>query len=173
METTSPLVFVTVGTDHHPFDRLIGWVDGWLADGERSRRIQCVIQCGTSHPPSTADWTQYLSYDALQSLVGRATVVVCHGGPATIMECRRRGLVPFVVPRKRELGEHVDDHQGMFTRRLAEQGEVRLISDRDDLWELLDKAVSDPTSFRTAVGTIRVEETVERFSRLMDSLVAT
>ena len=26
----APLVFVTVGTDHHPFDRLIHWMDRWL-----------------------------------------------------------------------------------------------------------------------------------------------
>ena len=26
-----PLLLVTVGTDHHPFDRLIRWADAWLA----------------------------------------------------------------------------------------------------------------------------------------------
>ena len=24
-------VFVAVGTDHHPFDRLCGWSDAWVA----------------------------------------------------------------------------------------------------------------------------------------------
>ena len=28
---TQPLVFVTVGTDHHPFDRLMDWIDRWGA----------------------------------------------------------------------------------------------------------------------------------------------
>ena len=27
--TPMPLVLVTVGTDHHPFERLIGWIDRW------------------------------------------------------------------------------------------------------------------------------------------------
>ena len=25
------LVFVTVGTDYHPFDRLVDWIDRWVA----------------------------------------------------------------------------------------------------------------------------------------------
>ena len=29
-----PFTFVTVGTDHHPFDRLVNWVDSWTTDGE-------------------------------------------------------------------------------------------------------------------------------------------
>ena len=27
------MIFVTVGTDHHPFDRLIEWTDAWAAEG--------------------------------------------------------------------------------------------------------------------------------------------
>ena len=36
---TRPLVFVTVGTDHHPFNRLVQWVDalGRLAPRRRGR----------------------------------------------------------------------------------------------------------------------------------------
>jgi UDP-N-acetylglucosamine transferase subunit ALG13 len=167
---SEPLVLVTVGTDHHPFDRLIGWVDGWLSERGRER-VRCLVQCGTSRPPSIAEWTEYLGYDDLQRKVREAAAVVCHGGPATIMESRRHGLIPIVVPRKRELGEHVDDHQGMFTARLSEQGEIHLVSDRGTLWRLLDAAVSDPMSFQSPPGTIRVEETVKRFSSVVDALV--
>ena len=39
-----PLVFVTVGSDHHRFDRLVSWVDAWAA----GRDVDCVIQYGTS-----------------------------------------------------------------------------------------------------------------------------
>ena len=165
-----PFVLVTVGTDHHPFDRLIGWVDAWLSERGRER-ARCFVQCGTSRPPSNAPWTEFLSYDELQMKVSDAASVVCHGGPATIMECRRHGLIPIVVPRKRELGEHVDDHQGLFTARLSEQGEISLVSDRDGLWRLLDSVVADPAAFRGPPVALRVEDTVKRFSSLVDGLV--
>jgi UDP-N-acetylglucosamine transferase subunit ALG13 len=164
-----PFIFVTVGTDHHRFDRLVGWVDGWLR--ERPGRVRCFIQCGTSAPPSMAEWSAYLSYDELQSSIRRSSAVVCHGGPATIMECRRHGLIPIVVPRRRDLGEHVDDHQGLFTRRLAAQQEIRLVAVREDLWGLLDAVVGEPGEFRNPPDVTRTEETVERFARLVGTLL--
>ena len=54
-----PLVFVSVGTDFHPFDRLCRWVDAWLADGGE-RVARCFVQTGTSTPPVHADHGQYL-----------------------------------------------------------------------------------------------------------------
>src|SRR6185312_1027562 len=47
---TRPFVFATVGTDHHPFHRLVRWLDDWYAlDG--ASRTRCLIQTGTSEPP--------------------------------------------------------------------------------------------------------------------------
>jgi UDP-N-acetylglucosamine transferase subunit ALG13 len=165
-----PFIFVTVGTDHHRFDRLVRWVDDWLL--EHRERARCFIQYGTSVPPSVADSSPYVGYEDLQSSMRQAVAVVCHGGPATIMECRRHGLIPIVVPRRRDLGEHVDDHQGLFTRRLAAQRQIRLVSAREELWRLLDTAVAEPETFRSPAEATRVNETVERFARLVDSLVA-
>ena len=54
--------------------------------------------------------------------MGSAAAVVCHGGPGTILGARHRGAVPIVVPRQHRLGEHVDDHQVAFSRRLAADG---------------------------------------------------
>ncbi len=85
-----PLVFVTVGTDHHPFDRLIQWVDTWLeqrGDGE----VDCVIQSGTSARPTRTESTDYLDAEAMAGLMDKANVVVCHGGPGTIMLASSRG----------------------------------------------------------------------------------
>ena len=45
-----PAVFVTVGTDDHPFNRLIRWIDRWLEAGGRER-ASCFIQFGTSEAP--------------------------------------------------------------------------------------------------------------------------
>ncbi len=44
MSGTEPRVLVTVGTDHHRFDRLIGWVDRWAAAHPEARVL---VQHGT------------------------------------------------------------------------------------------------------------------------------
>ena len=79
-----PLVFVTVGTDHHPFDRLVGWIDDWLASGAKER-VRCLIQTGTSKPPVQTEFDQYFGYQQMETFLAEASVVVCHGGPGTVM----------------------------------------------------------------------------------------
>ena len=110
---SKPLVVALVGTDHHPFDRLVGWVDAWAA-GARDARV--VVQHGSARPPAHAEGVRVLPPDELSDLLGRATAVVCHGGPGTIAAVRAAGLLPIVVAREPSRREHVDDHQARFVR---------------------------------------------------------
>jgi len=169
-----PLLLVTVGTDHHPFDRLVRWVDGWLgAAGGRGAELRCLVQTGTSSPPAgAADWRPYLEFEALQAAMREAVAVVCHGGPGTILGARHMGAVPIVVPRRHRLGEHVDDHQVAFSRRLAAEGGVFLAETEADLHGLLDRVAAEPTAFRAPFEQRRTAAAVHAFERLADDLVA-
>lgn len=143
-DPTRPSVFVVVGTDHHPFDRLVHWVDDWLAVRPQ---VDGLVQSGTSAPPVRAHGAAYLRYGEVQRRMRAATVVVCHGGPGTIMDCRAAGKVPVVVPRRSSLGEHVDDHQVVFCDKVAAQGVIRLAQTAAQLHGLLDSALADPAAF--------------------------
>lgn len=161
------LVLVTVGTDHHPFDRLVEWVDGWLAD--TTRTIRCVVQYGTSRAPRHADGQPKFPHSELQHLVSEAHLAVCHGGPGTIMDCRQVGLTPIVVPRRHDLGEHVDDHQVKFTRRIASSGVIHLAETEGELRELLDNRLAEPRPPLTS-GRAANPETVARFAERVAAL---
>ena len=145
-----PLVLVSVGTDHHPFDRLIDWVDSWLESGAADR-VDCVVQHGSSRPPRLARGGALIPHEELQQLMRDADVVVSHGGPTTIMEARRRGLVPVVVPRSGKAGEHVDDHQQLFAARMASGGLAVVADTEQQLVKLLEAALVDPSTL--AVGS--------------------
>jgi len=140
----TPFVLVSVGTDHHPFDRLIRWVDGWLAS-RAAGTVRCFVQSGTSHPPHHAEWAKLVSHERMADLMRSADVVISHGGPGTIMGARRCGKTPIVVPRRATLGEHVDDHQVRFAKRLAASGQVRLVEDEAGFREAVDSALAYPT----------------------------
>jgi UDP-N-acetylglucosamine transferase subunit ALG13 len=100
------LVAVLVGTDHHPFDRLLGWVSD-IADRGPARWF---VQHGSTSLPTGLPGAPMLAPAALHDLLVRADAVVCHGGPGLIMEARALGHRPVVVARDPGLGEHVDDH---------------------------------------------------------------
>lgn len=146
-----PLIVVTVGTDVHPFDRLVQWVDRWVAEHPEPRP-RVVVQHGRSAPPSTAEGHDLVGHDDLQRLLAGAIAVVTHGGPATITEARRHGRVPVVVPREHAHGEHVDDHQVRFATRLGQVGLVRLCRTEDGLRSVLDSVVDDPELLRVPTG---------------------
>jgi UDP-N-acetylglucosamine transferase subunit ALG13 len=167
----SPLVVVTVGTDHHRFDRLLRWTEHWFA--ERAGDVRVVAQTGTASPSDDFPCRPYLSPAELDEAVSLATAVVSHGGPATIMGIRSHGLLPIVVPRDPALDEHVDDHQQRFGRWLSARGEVALATTEPELHGRLDAALADPAAFRLPEGPVDPRaDAVARFGVLVDQLLA-
>ena len=137
---SKPLLLAVVGTDHHPFGRLVAWVDAWA---RRHPEVDVLVQRGTSPSPAVARSVQYLDHAELQSAMEAATVVVSHGGPSTIVEARRLGKLPVVVPRDPVHGEHVDAHQVRFVERLVERHLVLRAADEAALARLLDEGLAD------------------------------
>ncbi len=167
---TSPLVLVMVGTDHHPFDRLVDWMDEW-ARNQTDGYVRVVVQHGRTHAPRTAEGRDFIPRRELDELIAEAAVVVCHGGPSTIVETRRRGLSPIVLARSAQLGEHVDDHQQRFVRLMSDRGMIRLISDRGELFHALNEAVVTPLAVDTSVADDPSQSAL-RLGQLVAELVA-
>ncbi|MEX2275782.1 MAG: glycosyltransferase [Actinomycetota bacterium] len=163
-------VFATVGTETYPFDRLVGWVDDWA--GSSPRGVRCVVQYGTSQAPEHAEGSDYLAFERVRALLDEADVVVCHGGTGSVMLARAAGRTPIVVPRVQARGEHVDDHQVEFARRLAGLGEIALAEGRERLHELLDAAASGERSFAGDASDGHVGRAVDRFAGLVDGLLS-
>jgi UDP-N-acetylglucosamine transferase subunit ALG13 len=165
-----PLVFVTVGSDHHPFDRLVSWVDDWSGQHD----VDCVIQYGTARPPTSALGTAYLDKPLLEDLLDSADIAVAQGGPMSIIEARRHGRLPIVVPREPQLGEVVDGHQVVFCRKLEQQGLIHDAEDEQTLRRCLDDALRDPVALRVEEdheADERAAAAVHRIGRTADDLV--
>jgi len=127
------VIFVTVGTNEAPFDRLVSGVSG-LAERE-----EVVVQHGASDVrPEGVTCIGFLPFDELVELVRRARVVVTHAGVGSIMVALSQGKRPIVVPRLSRFGEAVDDHQVPFARRLAERGLVVVVEDPSLLPSTID-----------------------------------
>jgi UDP-N-acetylglucosamine transferase subunit ALG13 len=161
-----PLVLVTVGTDHHPFDRLIGWIDRWTPPAP----VRAVVQYGTAVPPHAAGGVAFLAPDEFAALLDAADAVVCSGGPGAIMETRAVGLRPIVVPRRASLGEHVDDHQRAFADFMAGRDLVTLADDEPGLRRALDAVARDRLTYRIDLAEHEAEG-IARIGSLIDELV--
>jgi UDP-N-acetylglucosamine transferase subunit ALG13 len=164
-----PVLLVTVGTDHHPFARLLDWVGRWSA-AHPSWQVE--VQHGASPAPGYGHAFAFCEHAELQRLLAAADVVVTHGGPATISQARAAGHAPVVVPRQPALGEHVDDHQVLFARRLAAAGVVHLAETEAALGPALDAARAGPGARRPAAGGLQVPPGVVQVGLVVEQLVA-
>jgi UDP-N-acetylglucosamine transferase subunit ALG13 len=162
---------VTVGTDHHQFDRLIGWVNGWLG-GHQVLAAEFFVQYGSAQVRPACDGSDFLDAAELDRLLGGADVIICHGGPGSIADAWERGRVPIVVPRLRRLGEVVDDHQVDFCRKLAGLSRIRLAEDETTFAGLIDEAAAAPDRFVAGGAGPDVDAAVTRFGELVDELVS-
>jgi exopolysaccharide biosynthesis glucuronosyltransferase PssE len=129
------MIFVTVGTNEAPFDRLLEMVDRARFEDE------VVVQNGSSTVrPKDARCIDFLSFQDLREHVNRARVVVSHAGVGSILLSLMNGKQPVVVPRLRRHGEHVDDHQLAFARRLQSKGLVSVVEQPDELRTAVEAA---------------------------------
>jgi UDP-N-acetylglucosamine transferase subunit ALG13 len=161
---------VTVGTDHHRFDRLMDWLERWNAANPGA--VRWIAQHGSSRPLSGADGFAMKPRAELLELLRAADVVVTQGGPGGIMDSRECGTVPIVVPRLARLNEVVDDHQVAFVQQLARSGRLVPAQSEAELHAALDRAVLDPATLSVGAGANDVSQTVARFAAAVGQLLA-
>lgn len=132
------MIFVTVGTHEQQFNRVIQAVDELKRCGVIEDEV--IIQSGYStYEVKECFEKKFLSYDEMNAYAERCTVMITHGGPASIFLAYEYGKIPIVVPRKPEFKEHVDNHQVLFARRLASEEKILLV---EDILELKEKISS-------------------------------
>lgn len=162
------LVLVTVGTDHHPFDRMVAWSERWAANHPD---VEVIVQHGASRRPTTLTGYERIPHQELTELMRRADVVVAHGGGGSITQCWETGKLPIVVARTRALGEHVDDHQVAFAERLAEMGNIHLARDFAGLHALLQRLLDTDPALRPTVDLALPNTTIQRIGGMIEDLV--
>jgi len=157
------MIFVTVGTTHFQFDRLIVGVASLETDEE------IVVQRGPSRASAgNARVVDFLSFGELADYIRRSRVVVSHAGVGSIMVALSEGRRPIVVPRLARFGEAVDDHQVQVAEMLAERDRVRLVMEPETLADAVTRGVdadsTAPLGFGPLVDVVAGE--VERAVRL-------
>lgn len=165
-----PTVIVSLGTDHHKFDRLVDWVDEWIE--QRESPVNCLVQHGSSKLPRLAKAVERLPRTDLLKLYAESTVVLVQGGPGSILDVREVGKIPIAVPRRPELIEVVDSHQIAFTRTMERQGDAFLADSFEVLVTSLESVILNPNSIVTLprvanpdLASQRLERAIQEFEQ--------
>ena len=127
------MIFVTVGTHEQPFDRLVKYMDELKADGSITEEI--VMQTGFStYEPKYCNWNKLYTYQDMVKNIAEARIVITHGGPSSFIMPLQIGKIPIVVPRQKQFGEHVNNHQVEFAKSVAKrQGNIIVVEKISEL----------------------------------------
>jgi UDP-N-acetylglucosamine transferase subunit ALG13 len=131
------MIFVTVGSERFPFDRLISAVDE-LAQRGVLQDVHCQIGAST-YRPKHCRWKPFLPFKEMLQYVQESELIIAHGGVGVTLLCLQMEKVPILVPRRKALGEHVDDHQLEFAAHIAQLGAAVVVQEVRELESALEE----------------------------------
>ena len=126
------MIFVTVGTQKFQFNRLIHSIDKNINIGKISDTVFAQIG-NSSYIPQNFSFQRFLSAEEYNEKMSQCDIVVSHSGVATIVKGIQLGKKVIVVPRLKEYGEHVDDHQRQIAEAFAKQNYIVQCLDVEEL----------------------------------------
>ena len=130
------MIFVTLGSQKFPFDRLLAELDRLIETGSITQPV--FAQTGYStYTPRHFAFEAFLDRDTFAAKLQEADTVITHAGTGAIIGAVKAGKKVIAVPRLSKYGEHVDDHQ---TQIIAQFNELNLIMGLDGV-EQLEAAV--------------------------------
>lgn len=112
------MIYITVGNHDQPFDRFLTVID----DLAQKLGLEAVMQKGVSkYVPKHCEASDYFPFSKSEEFFQTAQVVVGHAGIGTVISALKWKTPLIICPRRREYGEHLNDHQLEISRELSEK----------------------------------------------------
>lgn len=135
------MIFVSYGTQPHNFNRLSQIVND--IDDTYTLRVQLGESQNTIKRPRTIVEKYTESFD---ELVKSCDILITHGGVGSIMSGLKIGKKVIVVPRLKDYGEHIDNHQLEVTNKLASGGYIYKFEGDEDINQVIKTVLT--TNFK-------------------------
>jgi len=160
------MIFVTVGTEKFPLDRLLRALDEGIRRSEIGEEV--FAQTGHSrHVPKRFQYSTFLPFNEMITFIQKADIVVAHAGAGSTVLCLHLGKVPILFPRFARFGEHLDDHQVEFARQMEGQEKVLTAYDEE---ELIDK-IKHYKGLLCTLGGKKTHSTKGRLLRSVERII--
>ncbi|MBI5553661.1 MAG: glucuronosyltransferase [Candidatus Diapherotrites archaeon] len=149
-------IFVVCGTHSQGFGRLVRAAD-LIA---RKKKYRFFAQTGnTEYRPQFMAFSRFLEPDQMKEKMLAADLIVCHGGAGIIGPALQNRKKTIIVPRRRERGEHTDNHQVELAQAAFRQFHVPFLENENELEAKIEKELESeslPSAGASAItGLVR------------------
>ena len=124
------MVFVIIGTQKQPFDRLIKMLD----ESEELLNEEIIIQKGYTNIENK----RYITYDFLDEVkfeeyIKKADLIITHSGVGSIINSLKYDKKIIAIPRLSKYKEHMDDHQIEIANKFENLGYIATLKENESL----------------------------------------
>ena len=137
------MIFVSLGTQDKPFNRIIDYVISLKENLKELQSEKIIIQLGQtklikSENERIEKLENIIIYDMLKpekmkNIIKDSDIIITHAGVGTIMECLEMDKEIIVVPRKVENLEHVNNHQEEIAFEMEKKGFLTKVDTYEEL----------------------------------------
>ena len=126
------MIFVITGTHSQQFNRLLKEVDNLVEF--KAIKDKVIMQIGYSdYLPKNTEWFKFVDYKKMLNLIGKASLIITHGGIGSVMVSLKLNKKIIVVPRLKKFLEHTNDHQLEIVKELSRQGKIVAVYNINEL----------------------------------------
>jgi len=158
------MIFLTVGTQF-PFDRLVRAVDEIVDQGILDGDVFAQIG-GSSYQPRNFEAVTTLAKEDFDTQIRKSTALISHAGMGSITVALDNDKPLLVMPRRKQYGEVVNDHQVAIAREFGRLGCVLVAQDEQEL----PAVVSSLHGFKPAERATQPEAVATRISKFLEAM---
>lgn len=150
------MILVMLGTQNNSFHRLLEEIDKLISSGRITEEV--VVQAGyTKYQSQNKNMKiiDFVSNDRLEEMEQQANCIITHGGVGSIIGSIEKGKKVIAVPRLKQYGEHVNDHQLDIVESFDALGYIIGITDVSQLENALQRVDTfEPKKYIPNTGKI-------------------
>ena len=160
------MIFLTVGTQDKPFERIIKAVEQAVIDGKITDEV--IVQAGgTKYESEVLNVLNYVPFDEFNNYISKADIIITHGGVGSILNGLKLKKKIIAVPRLKKYGEHINDHQLQVIKKMTEQGYILSCENENEIAE----KVKEAKDFVVKEYTSNTQNFIKSFKQVLDSIL--
>lgn len=155
------MIFVTVGSQKFQFNRLLKELD--MLVEKNGIKEDIFAQTGYSdYKPKNYKYKNFLDRDEFKEIMEKSNKVITHGGTGAIIGAVKQGKKVIAIPRLKEYGEHVDNHQLQIIDEFKKMKFISAVNEIDELGEVI-KNIDSYVSKGYVSNTDTIIESIDDF----------
>lgn len=160
------MILVLLGTQDKPFTRLLQMVDEAVDKGVIKEEV--IAQVGfTKYKSKNIKTFDLIPRDEMDKLIGKANLIITHGGVGFITDSIKHNKKIIAVPRLQKYGEHTNDHQIQIIGEFAKLGYLIPMNENDTISSVLERIkIFKPNKYKKNNKIMNIiEEYIENNSK--------